>query len=308
MNYLIQSKTKNESDYIPEEFKKEIELHICKNILCDRNTEFKAPLILAISGPIGMGKSYQTIKVLESMNISINRINASEFEDASAGIPIKNFLNVYISASEDIMYHKVKTSAILIDDADAALGTWGGMVQYTMNRQHLIKTLIDLADNPKNVTRKDDDNIREIIPTHRIPIILTLNDETKMYPPLMRPGRTRPFKWTVGQDDLVKIIMKMFSRLSEKDAKELFEEMLRHAQMMKNDSYDHGLPVSLFTDIQSNLLDRSITKLINDHGVTYTMEKIHLSIKEKYENYHLSDLKEIGKSIITKVQNYLKGV
>ena len=57
--------------------------------------------------------------------------------------------------------------AIIINDIDAAIGDWGDLVQYTVNRQTVYSELMHLCDYP---------NIVQGFKTHKIPIVTTGND------------------------------------------------------------------------------------------------------------------------------------
>ena len=246
--------------YIPQRFRKQITLHIFKNYYANKHQDFKTPLILAISGPPGMGKTYQTNSVLDDLGVSKSSVSGAEFESENAGIPAKNILNIYKSVSDDVFDRKIEFGAIIIDDIDAALGQWGGLVQYTMNRQLLIKTLIDLADNPYNLTTIDEYGSLQCYATCRIPLIVTLNDETKMYEPLMRNGRTTIFPWIPKEEEISNILGNIFSDIMFTESNnclspyDLYRCLLTYIKEKINANIS-TLPLSLFSDIKSAIHD-----------------------------------------------------
>ena len=65
--------------------------------------------------------------------------------------------------------------------------------QVTVNNQIVAGTLMNLADNPNRVSIGQD--WREADITNRIPIILTGNDFSTIYAPLIRDGRMEKFYW-----------------------------------------------------------------------------------------------------------------
>ncbi len=303
----IFTKTTNNSltPYIPERFQKEISLHIFKNFYANQDRSYKTPLILAISGAPGMGKTYQAETVLDDLGIDKFVISGAEFENENAGIPVKNLRDIYKNISDDMFYKNINMGAIIIDDIDAALGQWSGIVQYTMNRQLLIKTLIDFADNPYSVTIYDNDDTLQKYPTCRIPIIVTLNDETKMYEPLMRNGRTTIFPWQPKSEEINSILEQIFNGIFlDKSPHMLYKELLNYVSETSNAEITH-LPISLFSDIRASLNDEYIWQQICD---SKSFDQISKNLSEKINSrpsYEISHLLEIGKKLIHENKNYL---
>ena len=297
------------SIHIPERFEREVSLHIFKNYFANIERSFKTPLILAISGAPGTGKTFQTTRVLETLNITPYIISGAEFEDEHAGIPVKNLRNQYIEISEDVYYNKNSKAAIIIEDIDAALGQWGGLVQYTMNRQLLIKTLIDFADNPYKISYCNEDGNPIEHQTQRIPIIVTLNDETKMYEPLMRNGRCTIFPWIPSTEDMTNILRQIFHNTELEYIMDLvYDDLLRYAQSNINPNIT-TLPISLFSDIKSSLYDDFIwgafksNKSFNEIIESF---KDNLTLKDGFRSsFTMYDAISIGKKLLRKNKNYL---
>lgn len=63
----------------------------------------------------------------------------------------------------------------------------------TVNNQIVVGTLMNLSDNPTKVSIGQE--WRESDITHRVPIIVTGNDFSKIYAPLIRDGRMDKFYW-----------------------------------------------------------------------------------------------------------------
>lgn len=63
----------------------------------------------------------------------------------------------------------------------------------TVNNQIVVGTLMNLADNPTRVSVGQD--WRESDMTNRVPIIVTGNDFSTIYAPLIRDGRMEKFYW-----------------------------------------------------------------------------------------------------------------
>jgi hypothetical protein len=63
----------------------------------------------------------------------------------------------------------------------------------TVNTQMVMGTLMNLADNPTRVSIGQDYREADIVP--RVPIILTGNDLSTLWAPLIRDGRMDKFYW-----------------------------------------------------------------------------------------------------------------
>lgn len=295
----------SESPFIPERFQREVSLHIFKNYHANKEHSFKTPLILAISGAPGMGKSFQAEAVLNNLGVNSFLISGAEFENENAGRPVKNLRNIYKSISDDVLFKTIKMGAIIIDDIDAALGQWDGLVQYTMNRQHLIKTLIDFADNPYLISIYDDDDTLQKYPTSRIPIIVTLNDETKMYEPLMRNGRTTVFPWIPKPEEIESILERIFNGINlDKSPYYLYEQLLAIMRGLTNED-TQSLPISLFSDIRSSLYDDFIWQQIRSAESFDTISNQFNKKVNSVQSFKCSDLVELGKLLLHKNKNYL---
>lgn len=111
-------------------------------------------------------------------------------------------------------------SVLMINDIDAGLGRFGkivkipvnlnlccspemilteflalcsGETQMTVNNQIVVGTLMNLADNPTRVSVGQD--WREADTVNRVPLIVTGNDFSRLYAPLIREGRMEKFYW-----------------------------------------------------------------------------------------------------------------
>jgi hypothetical protein len=116
-------------------------------------------------------------------------INAADLESDRAGQPGKMVLAAYREAGERT--EAGRPSALLIDDFDTTVGEWADSTG-TVNHQQVLAQLMHLADSP---TLASDETL------HRIPVFVTGNDLTKIYPPLRRPGRLRPLTWIPTEDE-----------------------------------------------------------------------------------------------------------
>lgn len=133
-------------------------------------------------------------------------MSAGELESGNAGEPAKLIRQRYREAS-DIIKKKGKMCVLFINDLDAGAGRMGGTTQYTVNNQMVNATLMNIADNPTNV-QLPGVYMKEEIP--RVPIIVTGNDFSTLYAPLIRDGRMEKFYWAPTREDRIGVCTGIF--------------------------------------------------------------------------------------------------
>lgn len=79
-----------------------------------------------------------------------------------------------------------------------------GNTQMTVNNQIVVGTLMNLSDNPTRVSIGQD--WRESDVTNRIPIIVTGNDFSTIYAPLIRDGRMEKFYWYTIHSRIIMVL------------------------------------------------------------------------------------------------------
>jgi hypothetical protein len=81
-------------------------------------------------------------------------------------------------------------------------------LQTTVNNQIVVGTLMNICDDPNHVSIyqawREDDVIQ------RVPIIVTGNDLSQIFAPLVRDGRMSKFYWKPGRHDLSCILHQMY--------------------------------------------------------------------------------------------------
>ena len=233
MNYNI---------YISEKFKRAVTLHIVKNLLPD--PPFQVPLLLGIHGPSGYGKTFQCECILRGMGIEEFLISGGQLESGTAGEPAKLVREQYIAASRSIQKGESKVAAVLINDVDTGLGNWGEQVQTTINTQTVYGELMHLVDYPTSVEGRR---------TERIPIILTGNDFTKLYEPLVRAGRMEAFEWNPTVQEKSEIISGIFPELQPNECLQLVHDF-------------PNCSIAFFSHLRSIILDDLLWEFIQKKG------------------------------------------
>ncbi|CAI9092495.1 OLC1v1027750C2 [Oldenlandia corymbosa var. corymbosa] len=189
--------------YIAPAFMDKLVIHITKNFMDLPN--IKVPLILGIWGGKGQGKSFQCELVFAKMGINPIMMSAGELESGNAGEPAKLIRQRYREAADIIK--KGKMCCLFINDLDAGAGRMGGTTQYTVNNQMVNATLMNIADNPTNVQLPGMYNKEE---NARVPIIVTGNDFSTLYAPLIRDGRMEKFYWAPTREDRIGVCKGIF--------------------------------------------------------------------------------------------------
>lgn len=227
---------------IPNRFIKIVDAHLLGNIL---NIEH-FPLILAIIGRPGMGKTYQLRNYLKAVGVAIFSVSAADLESDRAGEPAKLLQQKYIEASDSIF--KGEPAVLLIDDIDTTLGEWENHTG-TVNHQDILAFLMHIADNPNFI-----ENIGEV---NRVPIFFTGNDFDRLYKPLIREGRANRFDWEPTREEKISIVTSIFSFQNSKIA-----EMLVDAYPTEKISFFSNMLVNKKIEQLSELSSNVVFKYI----------------------------------------------
>ncbi|WP_017300426.1 ribulose bisphosphate carboxylase small subunit [Nodosilinea nodulosa] len=190
--------------YLSPRFLEKLAVHITKNYL--KLPQVKIPLLLGVHGRKGEGKTFQCELVYERMGIEVVHISGGELESPDAGDPARLIRLRYREAAE-LVRVRGKMAVLMINDIDAGAGRFDALTQYTVNTQLVNNTLMNIADNPTNVQLPGSYDENEI---QRVPIIMTGNDLSTLYAPLIRDGRMEKFYWQPDRDDRIGIVGGIF--------------------------------------------------------------------------------------------------
>ena len=275
--------------YISPRFIDKLAVHITKNFL--DLPRVRVPLILGIHGRKGEGKTFQCQLVFEKMGIEPVTISGGELESKDAGDPARLLRLRYREASEKIKVQG-RMCALFINDLDAGAGRFDGGTQYTVNTQLVNATLMNIADNPTNVQLPGS---YDETPLHRIPIIVTGNDFSTLYAPLIRDGRMEKFYWEPNREDRIGIVGGIFKtdELSARDIENLVDEFSDQA-------------IDFFSALRSRIYDEQIRDFIHQVGIEKISKRVVNSVEKipdfPQPNFNLSHLLEYGKIMVGEQQ------
>ena len=235
--------------YIAPRFLDKIAVHISKSFL--DLPRVKVPLILGIHGRKGEGKTFQCELAYQKLGVEVVHISGGELESPDAGDPARLVRLRYREAAELIRV-RGKMTVLMINDLDAGAGRFDSTTQYTVNTQLVNNTLMNIADNPTNVQLPGSYDEK---PTHRVPIIVTGNDFSTLYAPLIRDGRMEKFYWEPNRDDKIGIVNGIFEPdgLGQNDIMTLVDTFIDQS-------------VDFFGALRSRIYDDLVRQFINQTG------------------------------------------
>ncbi len=269
------------SYYISPRFLDKLAVHITKNFL--ELPKIRVPLILGIHGRKGEGKSFQCELVFERMGIEVVHISGGELESPDAGDPARLIRLRYREAAELIRV-RGKMVVLMLNDLDAGAGRFDQGTQYTVNTQLVNATLMNIADRPTDVQLPGS---YDSTPLHRVPILVTGNDFTTLYAPLIRDGRMEKFYWEPDREDKIGIVGGIFAEdeLSTREIKQLVDTFIHQS-------------IDFFSALRSRIYDEQIRHFIHDVGIERVSNRVVNSTegvpKFPKPNFNLSRLIEFG--------------
>lgn len=228
---------------IPERFARAVDEHLVFNLL---GVE-RWPLILGVFGRPGDGKSFQIRTHLERRGVLPVSINAADLESDRAGTPGKLVLGMYKDAGDRI--DEQTPAALIVDDFDTTVGEWANSTT-TVNHQQVLAQLMHLADSPTEAAGR---------PLRRVPVFITGNDLSKIYPPLRRPGRMRAFPWQLTDDEREQIVAG------------ILDGLLRPGDVPGLLSKVPEAPIAFFSDLLVEVLAHASAGLVRNEATNLVM-------------------------------------
>ncbi|KAL2320047.1 hypothetical protein Fmac_029016 [Flemingia macrophylla] len=283
--------------YIAPAFMDKIVVHITKNFLNLPN--IKVPLILGIWG--GKGRRFQSWCRLRCIQDEIDTQLLRPHNDECWRIgkwkcwrACKVDRQRYREAADII--RKGKMYCLFINDLDAGAGRMGGTTQYTVNNQMVNATLMNIADNPTNVQLPGMYNKEE---NPRVPIIVTGNDFSTLYAPLIRDGRMEKFYWAPTRDDRIGVCQGIFRTDGVPKGRTL--------SSLWTPSLDNLLDIDFFGALRARVYDDEVRKWISGVGVENVGKRL-VNSKEGPPTFEqpkmsLDKLLEYGNMLVQEQEN-----
>lgn len=183
--------------HVPERFQHRVLAHAIAASFCERY-----PLILAIQGPPGDGKSFQVRHVLQNSGFAIIANSSALLAGSFEGEPVRQLRDLYIRARDLATSRPSRPPVILLEDFDLSPAGRVNGVRYTVNSQLLAAFLMNLADDVGSC---------DVGTTRRFPIFMTGNDFSLVHQPLTRPGRMNIFTWEPTDEERDDILFAMLA-------------------------------------------------------------------------------------------------
>lgn len=198
------------------------------------------------------------------MGVEVTHISGGELESPDAGDPAR-LIRLRYRETAELIKVRGKMCVLMINDLDAGAGRFDEGTQYTVNTQLVNATLMNIADNPTDVQLPGS---YDSTPLRRVPIIVTGNDFSTLYAPLIRDGRMEKFYWEPDRDDKVGIVAGIFEPdgLSQREIEQLVDTF-------PNQSID------FFSALRSRIYDEQIRNFIHQIG----FERVSLRIVNSIE-------------------------
>ena len=275
--------------YIAPRFLDKLSVHITKNFL--NLPGVRVPLILGIHGRKGEGKTFQCELVFEKMGIEVTMISGGELESPDAGDPAR-LIRLRYRETAELIKVRGKMCVLMINDLDAGAGRFDEGTQYTVNTQLVNATLMNIADNPTDVQLPGS---YDSTPLCRVPIIVTGNDFSTLYAPLIRDGRMEKFYWEPDRDDKVGIVAGIFEQ----------DGLSRHEVEHFVDTFAEQ-SIDFFSALRSRIYDELIGSFIHEVGFERVSQRVVNSLEGaplfKKPNFGLSKLIEMGHFMVGEQQ------
>ncbi len=280
--------------YLSPRFRDKLAIHLTKNYLDLPGV--RMPLILGVHGRKGEGKTFQCELTFEKMGVEVVHISGGELESPDAGDPARLLRLRYREASE-LVKVRGRMAVVMINDLDAGAGRFDSGTQYTVNTQLVNATLMNIADNPTNVQLPGsyDEN-----PVRRVPIIVTGNDFSTLYAPLVRDGRMEKFYWLPDESDRLGIVGGIFA-----------PDDLPSRAVVKLVKAFPKQSIDFFSALRARVYDEQVRRFIHDTGLERVSQRVVNSAEGPPRfpppQMRLDQLLSLGQSLVDEQQQVQDG-
>lgn len=240
------------------------------SVYLHNNDEYLPPIYLAVEGKAGEGKTSQAIASCIQHGFTVIYISASQLSGSHEHDSINEMETVYEHALK--RRRSGEKVAIIIDDFHLSNASIDKNMEHTINASLLTGYLMNLTQN------KYEDNI---------PIILTGNDFSQVYSPLMRAGRAELFNWNPNYDEKKEIVKNIFKDFLQCEVYE-FESF--YARCSK-------LSIADFAQLKNEYRKTIISNCFNDYKIIddKAIQKISEQVESKKRKINFQELTELAK-------------
>ncbi|GEM_PF-846667 len=256
---------------VTKKFMEKVLVHVVSQYMT-YNEIFVPPLYLVIEGPAGEGKTSQTIATLIQHDIDVLYVSASELSGAHEGDAVRIFDAIYYYA----IYRKENGHcvSILIDDFHMGIANQDSKIEKTINSNLLTGRMMNLAEHSNE---------------RKIPIILTGNDFSMVYAPLIRSGRADMFEWKPDFKEKISIVKNILDPFVKLDN----TEYIKFFNTFKNAT------VSDFAQLKNDIRKKYVWEMIESERNLnlYNISKIERKVKA-FKRLDYSEIYELAKKRI----------
>jgi SpoVK/Ycf46/Vps4 family AAA+-type ATPase len=270
------------SFWVPDRFRERVIVHIIKNNL----SNISAPLILAIQGPQGDGKSSQVREVCSHLGAYIVPVSGATLSGAYEKDSVNTLKSAYVYASS-VRQERKALVVLLVDDFDLSVASKFDDSRNTVNTQLLSGFLMNLSDNPTACEEQR---------TYRIPIIVTGNNFTALHPPLTRHGRMDIFDWEPTPEEKYEIVKRIFSGVIRPNEQDKFQKLVIERNKEE--------PIAFFTSLLVDITDARILDIVRTSN-TLDLSRIQKLVDDKIEISTDQIAEFAAQRRLLKTRNYL---
>lgn len=269
--------------FIPDVFRRRVLLHVLKNYI----SSLTPPLILAIQGPTGCGKTWQTRQTCQDCNIHVLSLSGAALSGEHEKAPVQVLYGAYSRACREGRERK-KMAVLVIDDFHLSVASAFSTREYTVNTQLLIGALMNLADQPDVC---DQEQIK------RTPIIVTGNDFSALYQPLTRHGRMDFFDWQPTKEMTTQILNAIYRPMLQICEQDTLQRLV-DAHPDEN--------IAFFATLANRLVDSCLVDLLQAWKIQ--MRDFEEGVRHCQESFTIDDLLVLAaEQRLSRPRNFVDG-
>lgn len=254
------------------------------HIIGNYNNSIQNPLLLAIQGNPGEGKTFQTLNICKKYRVKVCYYSGAELSGNYEKDSIIELSEDYTRACN--YYNDGEYCVIIIDDFHLSPASIKNGVGTTINSQLLTGYLMNLCDKAKS---------KQI---ESIPIILLGNTFTDVYEPLKRDGRMDFFHWEASYELKKQIVERIFRD---------YISLLEFPQLKSFLDKYKNQPVSFFTEIKNDIDKNHIKSSLNRLQHEDIGKFINRLNVKKMERIRVSKLFELAEQRLSNKKHSIEG-